>query len=319
MSFLITRRTIGCKIEATPYTAETLAATDFDVSAYNINYSPEIAMKARKVARGDFGSEVSIAGKQAMTISFSVDIQEGATPSTAPNYFKVLRACGWKQTAYSTTGIGLSLDSDYSNVPMTFEIVEKAEGTSPTQVVITAIGCMGNAKIMVDSIGEPCRIDFEFKGVFYAMEHRLFAAIRVPTGFMTNEPDAVMGVSMMAFDEVQTLSKLSIDCGNDVQVFTDPAKVGVGFSGAHVVGRSAPKVDIDPDLITTLTQDFYTRWRGNTTGNLSLSLGSNTKITSAHLQVDKAYAPGEREGHVVNNMSFICTRDDLEILQGSKT
>jgi len=317
MSFLVPRRTIGCKVEGTPYTKETLAATDYNVSAYNINYSPEIAMYARKIARGGFGAESSIAGKRSITISFSVDIQEGATPSTAPTYFKCLQGCGMKQTAYSTTGIGLSLDSDYSNVPMTFEIVEKDEGTTPNQVVVTATGCMGNARIIVNSIGEPCKIEFEFKGMLDSIAQRLFASIMTPTGFMANEPDAVMSVTITAFGDVQTLNKVTIDLSNDVQLFTDPTKTG-GFSGAHIVNRESPKIDIDPDLVSPSTQAFYTRWTSETIGALLMTLGSNSRVTSSHLQVNKAYAPGEREGHVVQNLSFICTRDDFEFLQGAK-
>jgi len=317
MSYLSPRRTIGCKKESTPYTIETIAATDFNLSAYNINYSPEIAMKARKIARGDFGAEPSVAGKQTITISFTVDIQEGATAATPPTYFKCLESCGFLQTIYGAVGVGLLLSSDYSKVPMTFEIVEKDEGASPTQIVITAVGCVGNARVVVDAIGEPCKIEFEFKGVLYAMEHRLFASILTPTGFMASTPDAVMGVSLMAFGQAQTLNKVTIDLTNDVQIYTDPANAK-GVSGAHIVNREAPKVDIDPDLISPLTHDFYTRWKDSTIGALSFSVGNNLVISSAHLQVVKAYAPGEREGHVVNNVSFIITRDDLEILQGAK-
>jgi hypothetical protein len=315
MSFLTTRRTLGFKIEGTPYVKETLSAADFDLSAYNISYTPEVPVVERKIVRGDFGKEVSIPGKRTVTVSFSVDCQEGVAAATEPSYYKCLRACGLKMTKYESRGIGLKANSDYSNVPATIEIVEKNEGTTPTQLVIAASGCMGNPKYVVDSIGTPLRYDFEFKGILDSIADRAFGSILDPTGFMINEPDSVMGISVTAFDEILTLNKVTIDLGNDVQLFTDPSRVQ-GVSGAHVVGRS-PKIDIDPDLLDIASQDFFAKFIDKDVGSFNLTLGDRTTI-SASVQISKTYAPGDREGHVVNNITLNVTRDNIEILQGTK-
>lgn len=316
MSFLVQRRTIGFKLEGTPYAKETLVASDFDIAAWNINYSPEIAMMVRKIAKGTFAKELSVAGKQTITVSFSVDVQGGGAINNPPTYFKCLRACGMKQTIHTTTGVSLSLDSDYSNVPATIEIVEKDEGYSPRQVVIAGRGCMGNARLVVNAVGEPGKIEFEFKGVLDVIEGRLPGAVLTPTGFDSEVPDAVMCVSVTAFGDSQTLNKITIDLGNDVQIYSDP-KSCQGVSGAHVVDRN-PKVDFDPDLVNIAVQDWWTRWTEETQGELQVFFGSTTYITSSSIQTNKAYAPGEREGHVVQNLSFIIAGDDLEIIKGSK-
>jgi len=318
MSFLVARKTIGFAIETVPYTKETLDAADYNIAAWDLNYSPEIAMKARKISRGDFGKEASVAGKRSITISFAVDCQEAAAADTEPTYAKCLRACGYKQTGYTTKGIGWVPDSGYSNVPATIEIVEKDEGTSPVQVVVTARGCMGNVKQVVNAIGEPLRYEFEFKGVLDSISDRAYSSIMTPTGFMTVIPVAVMGVSVTAYDpntDVMTMGKVTIDLGNDVQLFSDPASAQ-GLSGAHIVDRTT-KIDCDPDLLTLASQNFYSRWINHTHGDFHLHYGSMTTIT-ASVTVNKAYAPGEREGHVVNNLTLNVFRDTLEIMQGAK-
>jgi len=320
MSFLPERRTIGAKTESTPYTAETLAATDYNFKAFNINYSPEIAMMARKVARGDFSREVSIAGKRSCTVSFSVELAYSGTANTAPTYGKLLKACALKETVHTTTGVSYLTDAGYSAVPVTIEVVEKDEGTSPVQVVVRVRGCMGNAKISFDSVGQPCRIDFEFKGALVSIADRAFASILTPTSMNDSTPDAVLSATVSFYTETRRIDKFSVDLGNDVQLFTDPAQ-SVGLQGAHVVSRN-PTVEIDPDLALIATNGDFARWVANTTGAMSVTVGSNFTLSAPAIQIIKDYAPGDREGHVTKTMSFECKRssgnDEFKILQGAE-
>lgn len=316
-TFLESRRIIGFKIEGTPYTAETLTSSDFDVPAYNIQYTPDIAMKARKIARGNFQREVAVAGKRKFSCSFDIDAQYGASAATPPTYWKCERACGQLQTTYTTVGVGLACNSDYSNVPATIWILEKEEGTSPDYLLIRAKGCMGNRKIVIDTVGAPAKHSYEFQGALVSIERVANASAPIPTGFNTTIPDAVMGVTISIYGEVQTIDKLTIDLGNTVEVYTDPSPDG-GISGAHVVDRN-PKVELDPDLLNTDERAFWTRWTGETAGALVVQIGNSQQILSSAIQLEKAYQPGSREGHVVNNLTLMVLNDDLETLQGSKT
>ena len=315
MSFITQRRMLGFKLESTPYSVETLADADFDLCAWEIAYDADIAMMARKCAKGNFGKEVSISGKRKVTISFVLDLQEGADIATAPTSFKCFQACGMSLTTNATLGVHVDLDSDYSNVPATIEVVEKDEGTTADGVVVRGRGMMGNARLAINSIGEPTKAEFEFQGALDAIEKRLYAAMPEPTGFDTAVPDAVMGVTLSAFGDALTLDKVTIDLGNDVQTYTDPSQVG-GVSGAHVVDRN-PTVEVDPDLVNIDVQDWFGRWTGNTEGALLMEVGDNTQVSSSSLQVNKAYAPADREGHVTNTISYVILDDDLRILQGA--
>lgn len=321
MSFITQRRTIGFKKETEAYTPESLEATDYDLCAYDISYDPEIAMMARKCARGDFSKDTSIAGKRSITITFSHALQYTATPDLgmAPNYFKCLECCGMKQDTYDEAGVSLTTNSDYSAVPATIEIVEKDEGAEPSQVVIKAHGCMGNARLVLDSVGQPIRIEFEFKGVLNSIADRAFGSILNPTGFDTELPDAVLSSSLTMFNENQQIDTCTIDLGNDVQLFTDPAK-SQGIQGAHIIDRN-PTMELDPDLELIADQGDYARWTGNTTGAYSMTVGDNLTISAPVVQYIKAYVPGDREGHVTNTKSMELKRlygnDELTILQGA--
>ena len=55
----------------------------------------------------------------------------------------------------------------------------------------------------------------------------------------------------------------------------------------------------------------------NTEGALLMEVGDNTQVSSSSLQVNKAYAPADREGHVTNTISYVILDDDLRILQGA--
>lgn len=321
MSFLETKRTMGFKTEGTAYTVETLAVTDHDVPFYNISYDPDIQMYARKLARGDMSRDPSIAGKRPITFTMSHDIAWSNSLPVAPSWYKCLQSCAMKETVHGTTGVSLITHSGYSKVPATIEVVEKDEGATPVQVVIKARGCMGNAKLIVDTVGNPMRIDYEFKGVLESITDRAYASILTPTGFDTPLPDAVMGITSKLFTEVQTWDTCTIDLGNVVENYSDPSKTG-GIQGAHVVDRN-PTVEMDPDMDLIANRGDYARQIGNSTGALVMEVGDYFHLSAPALQYISTYKPGSREGHVTNQKTCELKRgpdgnDEFEILQGSK-
>ena len=315
------KRTLGFKIEGTPYTAESLAVGDYDYQAYDINYGPEVEMYARKLARGEFARDKSVAGRRKVTMSWKVDIHSGAAAATPPQYFQMLRCCGLKQNTYGATGVALITDSLYNRVPATIEVVEMQEGTTPKQLVIKAHGAMGNARIICDQIGQPVRIEFEFTGVLTSITTRAFASIITPTAFDSGQPSGVLAATINLFATTQFLSKWTIDLGNTVELFTDPSK-SQGFEGARVVDR-APTLELDPDMLSTDDIDLYSNQITNTTGALSLNFGENITASAPACQIVDSYKPASREGHVTNSLRLELKRssgnDEFELLQGSKS
>jgi hypothetical protein len=313
---------MGCKIESTPYTAETLAASDYDVSAYAITYDPEVEMYMRKLARGDASKDPAIAGKRKIKINFSVDMTVGAAAATAPSYFKCLRACGMKQTTHGATGVSLVTHADYFNVPMTIEVVERDEGTSPVQLVLKARGCMGNVKHTIPGVGLPGKLDFEFTGVLVSITDRAYANLITPTGFDAALPQAVLACTTSLFGESQNFDKITIDLGNKVELWSDPTKAE-GFEGARIVDRN-PTIEIDPALSLIASNSNYSRHTGNTTGAYAETIGAGIAITilAPKAQIIQSYKPGEREGRVTNQIKCSLNRnlgnDELTILQGAQ-
>jgi hypothetical protein len=196
-------------------------------------------------------------------------------------------------------------------------VVEIDEGASPSMVVVKAHGCMGNPKLVVDNVGEPMRIDFEFKGVLNSITDRTWAARMVPTSFDAQLPEAVMGIGITLFGEPQKCNTVTIDLGNDVQVYTDPSK-SQGVQGARIVDRN-PTLELDPDMELISEQGDFSRWTGNSTGVFSMQVGDHLYITAPAVQYAKVYAPGDREGHVVNTKTCELKRgatgnDELKIV-----
>jgi hypothetical protein len=324
--FLEIKRTMGCKIEGTPYVQETLAATDYNVAAYNINYDPEVAMYARRLARGDASNDLQIPGTQKIKITFEVDVCVGTNVYTPPNYWKCLRACGLKQTIYNTTGCALIPHSGYFNVPMTIEVVEMDEGISPLQVVVAARGCMGTAKFVGGGVGLPKKIQFDFTGVLVSVNERSFANQIMPTGWDAALPQAVLACTTSLYGVSQMFDKLTLDVGNKLEVWKDPTK-GQGFEGTRIIDRT-PTLELDPALRPVSTQDMYSNLMGigSSPGAYSETIGSSTTgipltITAPKCQVIQSNKPGKREGRVTNEVKCLLSRnlgnDEFMILQGA--
>ena len=313
------KRTLGFKIETTPYTAETLTASNYDVRAYNIEYTYDVPPYLRKLARGDYSRDATIMGRRSLRITFSVDLHQADTVTSAPSYFKCLQACGMKQYT-GGSGVWLKPDADYSNVPATIEAVERDEGASPVQSVNKAFGAMGNARIGYDTIGTPVRIDFEFLGVAANPADRTFATLLTPTNMGTVLPEAVLGVTTTWNSSSLKSSKLAIDLGNDIQLWSDPSK-DQGWEGARIVDRN-PTLEIDPDMQLIASNNLW----GSMTSNTLAAFAFRTnkfQVNAPKAQLEAPPNPQSREGHVAANIKFGLKRnlgnDELEIIQGLNT
>ena len=316
---------MGLVLESSPYTAPQtdLQASDFDLLVENVKCSPNIEETKLAYCSGDFSAFKSVMGKSDCTITFSHWLTQGATASTAPKWAKIARACGWMQTAYTTTGIGWTLNSAYTAVPAYIECHWPSDTTTQIPFVVQIRGAMGNMKIVCDNVGKPVRLDFEFKGVLQGMEDR--AELTKPTGYDTVQPAAFMNTTCTVFGETVDLDKMTIDCKNKVELYTDPATGLNGYSGARVSRDKTdpPTLQIDPYLASIASRGYYARWTDATTGAVVFDVGTLLHITAPAAQIVKAYTGDVRNNAMVNTIDFILTRssgnDEIEILQGSKT
>lgn len=314
----------GFKIESTPYTAETLAATDYNQRVYDIAGPPEIESYGRKLMRGDFSRDVSISGKRKGTITCSVDLYPGDTVDTAPQYFAMFRACGWSQHTWGATGISLVPNASYNRVPATIEYSIPEEGLTPRQIVFKYKGCMGKVTLESAQVGQPIKATFEFQGALVSVSTRSNANYVTPTAFDSAVPPAVLAATFSLFGTWQYPSKFTVDGGEDVQLFSDISQSS-GYHGARIVDRNATGT-CDPDMVVTDDLDLYTNHINNTTGQLSVTIGGGVPLilSAPAAQLVQSYQPEAREGHIANALNIEFKRsttgnDELELLQGSKT
>lgn len=316
---LTNKITIGAKLEATPYTAETLAQADYNFRAGDVSYSHEINEYKRKYASGILSNEQSVMGKQFGTVSFYVDLAFNSAPGTTTPWGKLLQACGALETDHTTTGTSWKPESDYTQKPITIEIVEKEEGTSPGQVVIKLAGCMGNCKIVLNQVGEPCRLEFEFKGRLESITERDFSSIITPSFTALALPARVLSSTIEIAGEAQDCDKMTLDFGNDLQPITDPSNA-TGIKGFQIVGRE-PTLTIDP-YMRSLAESLYSDWKDSVPGSFSMEIGANGTLSAPSAQLI-TLNPGERAGARTHEKKFLLLGsigdDEWKLVQGSES
>lgn len=322
MSFLTQKAYLVAKLEATPYTPETLADADFNIEVDNLTWSTEIAEFQRKVADGTLDTYNSVMGVQSATVNFTVPMAPGAAVATVPAWAKLLQACGFKETAYTTTGLSWILNSDMTHIPLTIQLAELNSGASPAQLVSTLAGCMGNVEIMISDTGEPIQMNFEFKGSLESIADVAFGAKLDPTAVPTVQPPSFRGATVTVGGVAQCMSNFSIDVGNSVQLWKCAADAS-GIKGAYIGSRETT-LTLDPMAELLATDPVYTAWLAGTTGAVVLSLASSpTLAISAPVAQYSTVGRGDRDEAVVNEKVFRLHKssgdDVLEILQGSKT
>lgn len=307
--FITGKRKMGFKPEATPYTAETLAVGDFDTRFYNVTYDLDIAEFKRKYATNDFAAFASVMGKRRGTITFSIDLAKAAAVDTAPKWGDVLESCGFLETIVASTSVAYVPKASKNATPATIEVRESQVNESSgaeEQLAIVLKGCMGNPQFIMDEVGMPVRMDFEFQGVIVSITDKTGGSVITPTGFDVATPDAVLASTLTAFTEVQDLDSLNINMNNEIEITSDPANAG-GLRGAYITNRE-PTMVIDPYLQLVAARDHFTRWTGNTTGAFSMTVGSNLTLSAPAIQITKAFDGADRNGVVVNTLNFLLTR-----------
>ncbi len=330
--FLLNKATLIGKLEATPYTKENLSNADanFNVRISDLSYSHEVAEYKRKVLNGSLDAHTSVMGARTGTVSFKIDL---STSATEPEWGKMLQACGYKgigwtdglpvALASATDGLSYFPSSECTHIPMTFYIQETAEGASPNGSWIEFAGAMGEATILVGTVGEPIQIMFEMTGRFALIEDYLFANTINPTSLSTTQPPPLLSCTATVNSVAQDFDSFEIKTGNDVQIWGNPADSS-GVKGAYIAGRETT-LTLNPTAKRLAEESFYADWIGSTVRAVSIGLSSSPPVTllapTAQLITVSA---GERNGARVHEKTYLLTGavgtpdSSFEILIGTK-
>ena len=303
---------IGLKTETNAYVADTLTGADYNFRADKVKCSPSIEEVKRVYASGDYGKFTSIMGKRSGKISFELDLDYSGTAVTPPEWGKIFKSCGFKETV-GGANVTYIPDSSYNNVPCTIEYNYTQEGTSPKQVIVKLKGCMGQIKLSLDAVGHPLKATVDFEGVLVSVTDRVSAIM--PSGYDATNPDGVLASTITcnfgAGAQTQDLDKVDIDFGNKLGMAVDPANSS-GLRGAYIVDRD-PKLKLDPHMNLVADRNYYTNWTAGTTGVFSMTVGSHLTLTAPAIQIIKGYDGANRNGFVVNTLDCILTRTSAAV------
>lgn len=302
--FISQKMMIGCRIESVPYTIE--AAVEYDILARNPTVSPSIEEYARKYAVGDFDSFESVMGKRMGEITFACDLQGSGTAATAPKVGKLLQGCGFRVTT-GVAGVDYVKDSGVNKTPLTFFVVFKGAGVSPTGVIVKLRGCMGDVEFLIAKTGDPIQANFKFQGAIVSITDLASTAIPGLTGHDTTIPPSTLSAQLLYRSSAMQANNISIKMNNDIQMLPDMNQAE-GYEGAYNVDGT-PTWNADPYLALQADRFLWPLATGETgplSGRLQMWAGSTSvpgnfvQMNAWQAQVKKSHNVAAREGTNMN-------------------
>jgi hypothetical protein len=311
------RDIIAVKKETVSGTAETIINTDFLRTAYELG-SPDrtIEKKNRKLTNGNHGSDVATIGKQSVSIAFSMDITYFGSPSVEPEWGKCLEACGYLKTAYTTTGIGYAKSSLNDCGTVTIEH-RSVNCENDTQLVTVMSGCIGQEELVLDSVGNPVKINFVFTGKLVSEAET--GSLLAPVNTVTAVPDEVIGSAITYGANELYLDSFTFSGGNEVVQLVDPSDAtGINH---YAIASYECSFSADPEITALATDTINADELAGTTRAIVVPIGANITLTIPEVQVIESKT-AERNGVKIHNVSFgVVDRDGtsgIEILIGAK-
>ncbi|MBU2249948.1 MAG: hypothetical protein KKD77_24595 [Gammaproteobacteria bacterium] len=298
MPFIDARTQMGFKLEDTPYTAETLTYANYDFRIKNISCTPELEEAVMKYATQGYGAFRSLIGKKLCTISGTIDLNAHGTATSDPEWSDLIRSCGFTKSTLGA-GVAWDMDADASGTPATIEL-QYVSHDGGDAVVVKLAGCMGNiSRIGFENVGNCISADIEWQGILKSVTDR--AEPFIAQGWDDTDPSPVTAATVETHSEAQDVNSLAVNIGNQVSVYTDPAKIE-GARGAYVVNAD-PTVTLDPYLDKISERGDFARWSAGTTGSFLVEAGSGASkisLIANSFQITGAYGKGERDGLSTN-------------------
>ena len=287
---LLKKTVLGGKIESTIGTAETLAAADCAINAYNVVINPETEVEARE-GQGGFGKLASIPGARRGRATFSVDLAyDGSTvPAWASTY---LPACGM---VLSTATYRPRTEVPGSNVK-TATIAAFIDG-----VRRQIYGAVGNARFVLPT-GRMGRIEFDFQGVY---SDEADVAIPSSINYVNTLPLRVSGGATSWASSNICLESATIDLGNVITA-RECSTSAAGIDSFVITDRNI-RVTGNPESKLIATQNRYGQFRDATEGILSFTIAgptTSTVVFSMPKAQIVAKPMGDRNGIMIDQIEW---------------
>ncbi|MDD5108296.1 MAG: hypothetical protein PHC29_02120 [Candidatus Omnitrophica bacterium] len=215
---LTRKRQLAAKIEAAEGTAETLAAADAKILVYNPKVSFDIAMFERNPARPSFSNIAKIPGKRPAALSFRLELRGSGATVTAPEWAKLLQACGFGVNALKSMDIGVVTNGPFQHG----ETITGGTSVATGRVVINTAN--GQAAIMFVSIS----------GTFQSGE-TITGETSTATAMTSSAPSAVGNEFKLISENIPSLTQGSYEDGVRKLLKGSRGKVKLGFKSGEPV------------------------------------------------------------------------------------
>jgi len=296
---------LAVKIETTPGTAESLAASEGTIQVYDIEGGPEIDMTDRPRA-GNLGNLAGVTGMRVGRIRFRSEFIGGATdPAWAT---ALLPPCG-----YATSAANGSY-KPRSEAPGT--LVKCATfGWYQNGRFASIFGASGNFDIQFES-GKPIFILWDFTGLWGGLTSAAIIAPTKETALPIRFASAALGIG----STTAVIGRMNIRSNNTIEI--RPHGAGANATGGltALISSRRPKVVIDPEAVLPAAQDHWGNYLSHTTAALSGLFGTSgnrVTITAPALQVASPQFQ-RRQGMFADQLEFDCisTTADNELVIG---
>lgn len=281
---LIRREAILFELESTYRDSTTADASDA-VFVFDVNWSNEAKTLQRQGPSDTLASFQTVYGGRTASVTFKVELKGSGTAGDAPEFGKLLQACGMSETIAASTSVTYAPDT--TSIPSGV-LYYYQDGKLKIMR-----GVRGNAKFVLEA-REYGMIEFTMTGHPVAETD---AAIVNPMYSSVIPPQVVGGAVAIGGTSVE-VTKVEIDLTNEI---AQPLSINEanGVGEIRIASRDVSGT-IDPESELVATNPFESDWTSNstnafTTGAIGGTAGNIYTITSSNLYY-KDIQEGEREG-----------------------
>ena len=296
-----------------------IQSTDFNCRFKTISDAPKIDFddESSRVATGDEGRDLSIAGARSAEISFTEKLAWAGLVTTVPVWDKLMQVMGHLRKSYTTHGMEY-LPLQYANeITATIWVIAPENGMAPGSTVYRYVGAHGGSgsSISANKIGDPYMLTGKLNAAYVGTQDITIAHARAFTSNFTQVPEVLLSNTCvvpayvngsLTTKEVE-ISQFSLDFGGTVNPFVDQSTpTGYAF---YVTSDRDPKLSINPYHVRKTLDDVDYVVTNMSTGKVT--------IAGVHLSLEVfngqllSPAVASREGYLNTNRVYRCLRNNL--------
>jgi len=290
---MLKKRTIVCFALESSYKAEEIPnpATDSVLVA-----NPSISIEgARTIERENtnpaLNKDQGIYGGSLRKVSFEVENKGSGAAGTAPEFGKLLQACGMLETVVASTSVAYT-EADEGIPSGTCYYYEDG-------ILHKLIGCRGTFSVSAET-GEKSTISIELTG---HLKETVDAAIPSAT-YLATVPAPFINAAFTIGGFAAEISKVDLDLGNTVAT-PSSASDAEGY-GQIVITERDMSGSFDPEATLLATKNWVNEWK---TGAVqTLTTGAIGSVAGNKYQIDmdvyfREISGGDRDGVLTNEIS----------------